>query len=1047
MANNPGSTPRVASAWPRTATEYGRLPSYEVNPLIQSVIRKFVPDTGAHGELQSHHTARGQVSIPDPSYMRQVSGQLAQDTTDATSLFQLLPDLEMVMSLLISAIMAPKDLTTSKLTFSSERRLFDLPVSGRMLEVITEAFNGDYKLKEMCTPILEESLFRTGSYPMLIIPENSVDELINGTTTYSNESFSQRQSHLFDKDGIRSMGFLGPGVPTTKREDNRKSDGLGIESFRMGSSRPSAPIKANPEVLGMYEGTVSITDNFNVAKFGPILEARRRAEVHNKLYSQPAMGMESADYALGGVQRRRTFGQAAMVQAIKTKDMINKPTVGHPLVMRLPSESVIPVFIRPEKHLGYFIILDAEGNPLALANRKDIYNDLSTMQSGVGSSLQGASQMIQMATNLSLGVTPQDSANDPAKMAVIYGQLLEHDLRHRINSTAVGSGADFKIPDEFYAVMMARSMKRMQTQILYVPAELMCYFAFDFAENGTGRSLTEKSKILGSIRAMLTFANVMAGIKNSVSRQSVTLTLSDNDPEPQKTLARSMDEFTRRRNTTMPFVASEPADMISYLNMAGVEWNVEGKGAPAHKVAVEDKVSNRAKVDTDLNNDLRDRHYMAYGVTPETVMASTQAEFATTALINNQMMAKRVISMQDEFTPQLEKLVRTVSLNSAVIMNKLRAIVLTSLKEDAMQHEGESDQETHDVVDGATEPGANLVPGGAPAATAVPTAAAPAIPAGGTDPTNPTMAAGPAATTNLIQPKPKVALVPTITPTMSEEDKMLAIERIVHDFIAAIRISLPRPDTATVENQSRAFDTYSEAVDKALSMRVDAAFMTNATLGEYAGHIEEVKASLKALIMRRWMDNNNYIPELNELTTLDVDGAPELDLGKEVGDYADLIAQGLNSYLARLGPLKTSIHQQMTELTAQFPDANLNAPPADAMGGGGFGGGDAGGFGGGDAGGLGGGMGGDMGGGLDASMGDMGGTEGGDGADLNFDLGQDGGATAPTDPLAEGNTDTTADALSTGTTASGTPEEEERLRRQQEEEDDENKDDPTHPGS
>lgn len=950
-----GNTSRAPSAFAKRTGEdhLRRLNAYEINPEVEALMRKIIPDIEG-GVSTSRHLGNGQVNVPDPAYLQQIAGTIGQSTTDATSLMQLLPDLTLVMNLLTSAILAPKDLTSTELNFKVDRSAFHLPISGRLLDVVKDHFTNVYNIKGLCPTILKEIIFLTGSYAVAVIPENSVDAMINGTTGYSTESYNEALMPILDSNGqYKPMGILGPG-PVEKKEKERASGTKllsAMESLR-GPMQTARPESAYAKALGKdFEDTVVITDNINVAKFSALLEAKRRVATGNAIAN--SVGLEAglsnyygggggyANYALGGAQRSRTtFSHAALVQAIKTNEMLVKPMVGHPLVMRLPSESIIPVFISPEKHLGYFVLLDAEGNPLRLANRKDIYNDLSTSNNGTASSTQGASQMIQMTQNLSIGVNPRENPKDPQQMVKIYGQLLEHELKARLSNGVYGPSAKVDVSDDVYAVMLARSLKRQQTQILYIPAELMVYMAFDYAENGTGRSITEQTKIIGAMRAMLGFSNVMAGIKNSVSRQRVTLQLSDNDIDPSKTIARSIDEYTRRRNVTMPFVASDPADMISYINMAGVEWNIEGKGAPAHKIDIEDKQTNRAKVDVDLDNMLRDRHYMAYGVTPEAVIASTGADFATSVVTNNQMFAKRVITYQDQFTPFLEQLVRTVTLNSATLMNKLREIVVSSVKD--LQKHGDDKNDKEDIVD-RTKDSALAKP--APN-NGIGIYAQEAI--GSSNPND--------KKTVLVDYQSKEDEQRVVDLKNLPLETMRLVDQIVFQFIDSVRIHLPRPDTATEEAQATALEHHEAFLEKALAYYIDAAFLGQSNLGEYAGHLDEIKAGYKAYFMRQWMRNNGVLPELEDIVAVDEEGIPELDLQKMMTEHAELVASGLNAYLAGIGQLREEIKTNAADLTGKFPDAGLTEQGAGANGAGGFDNG--GGFGGG-----GGGFGGEPGGG------------------------------------------------------------------------------------
>jgi len=948
-----------------------RMNAFEPRPEIDALIRKLIADVETAGSTMEIANRNGRIGVPDPAYLRQVSSTIAQDTTDATSLMQLLPDISLVEQLLISSILAPKDLINNEVTFKVDRRAFHLPIAGMLLEKITDYFTNIYDLKKWCTEMLSDALFKTGSYPLMIVPENSVDDLINGQRAFSMESYHASISPLMEGAHYRPLHLLGNGLQVKRPEKGAAKSTVTIESLDepMGAMESlahlSAPARAYDPyvgVLGEYANTVLVTDNFNVLKAPAINEAKRHAQIAQALRAQANVGLETgnANYSLGGQQRRTALGRSAIVQAIKTKEMLVRPTVGHPLTMHLPSESVIPVFITPKKHLGYFVLLDTEGHPIMLANRRDIYNDLSTQNNGTASSTQGASQMIQMAQNLSLGVNPT-GPYDPRQMVRIYGQLLEHDLKARLNAGVYGRNVNLKLTEDVYATMMARSFKRQQTQILYIPAELMVYVAFDYDERGFGRSLTEKGKIIGSMRAMLTFSQLMGAIKNSVSRQRITVQLSDNDIDPSKTLARVMDEFTRRRNVTMPFVASDPADMISYLNMAGVEWNVEGKGAPAHKVDIEDKQSNRAQINAELDTMLRDRHYQNYLVTPETVQASTGADFAASVVMNNQLMAKRVINTQDDFTPFLADIVKKISSNSAIIMNGLRETVRNALK--MLKREADaSKQVVADAAADAANPAAGTpletedtqpvdqVPGGQGLPMAPETNATKPFLPKTTDelPNYPIR--------QLQRPLVRETRDPTpAIPPMTEDQEAAYIEQIVMDFLDAVEVHLPRPDTTALETQTKEYDTYKDALTKRLDAMLDTQTFTDANLGVYAGRVDEIKNAYMNHYLRQWSQNNGFLTEVDEITSVDENGEPEFDLLQAVSSHANLIAASIQSYLDKVGQLKETIKEGTDVLTAKYPDAGLDQ---GGMGGGGGFGGDQGGFGNDTSGGMGGELGG-----------------------------------------------------------------------------------------
>jgi hypothetical protein len=61
----------------------------------------------------------------------------------------------------------------------------------KLVETIETNLETHYKLSETLPDILREVLFETGSYALAVIPESSVDELINGPGPVSLESLSE----------------------------------------------------------------------------------------------------------------------------------------------------------------------------------------------------------------------------------------------------------------------------------------------------------------------------------------------------------------------------------------------------------------------------------------------------------------------------------------------------------------------------------------------------------------------------------------------------------------------------------------------------------------------------------------------------------------------------------------------------------------------------------------------------------------------------------------------------------------------------------------
>jgi hypothetical protein len=942
------------------------------DPAVAAVMAKLVKSQDK-GQGTSPMTNKG-LKAPDIGLLQKISSIAAANNQDAAAIFQMLPDTELAMQILVSVILSPKDMVKVDLNFTVEQTAFDGGVVGALLEKITEYFDNSYKITDILPKILQDVLFYTGSYPLVILPENSIDDAINSPARVTMESVS-------DQVGIDGrtvhLGILGQSRPGQK---------TGMESlWGAYNQTDSYEPKVNPH-KGGFDPMLSITDNPSILKV-PMLRSKMQQDRVADLLGARNMGIKVRQDAVsieshkgqtrdkGSLYRHRRY-KAVPVLAITPPSHLKKKTVGHPLVMKLPSECVIPVHMpsNPEEHLGYFVLLDEQGNPLMHQQESDYYTDLST---NINGNNEMVTQLLATTKRMEQG-RQTNKENDIDELNRIYSDLIEEELLHRLHHGAYGDNVAVAKPQEAYRIMFARAAARMHTQALYIPRELMTYIAFDYNKYGVGTSLLQNSKIIGGMRAMLLFAHTMADIKNSVGRTRLNIQLDPNDPDPSSTVEFLMHEHAKTRQSSYPLGASSPIDLVSFLQNASIDVAVSGNTAyPETKMDVEDKTSNRAKPDQELENSLRDRHLMSMGLSPETVTAGAGAEFATTIIQNNLLLTKRVLIYQQLLVSFLSDFIQKYILNSGYLMDELREVMeenkekLTNEQKDQVQRSSE-----RPVARRAEDRQAEV-------------------------------------SNDIFKHSDKLE---RRRPDQEEGSREaddgsieLGLEHLLLEFIAAIRVTLPAPDTSTLENQMKAYDQYVEALDKAIAAYIDASFMDASAMGEMAEYIEPTKAAIKAHYIRQWLRNNNVLAELDDLTTLGDDGSPAFNLMETNEAHLESLGASIESYITHLKAMTAKRNERLAKVDEKY---GTTAPAGGAgdMGGGdgGMGGSGDDGLGGLDAGGGGGSD--DFGSLDDATSGlDAGGDTGadtGESADLSLDDHMaDAGAT-DTEASATGDTDT-----------------------------------------
>lgn len=844
---------------------YPALDLVSKNPELASVVSKLVsplqrPQQGKNGTRD--------IPSPNTSELRSIVNNKARAINDAQTVMQLLPDMELAAQILISSILSPKDMMAGELIFTAPEGVVNAQTSSSLLTALRTHFDQVYKIKQELGKILRNVLFERGSHVMVVLPENSLDEVINRNFNITMEDISG----LADKNGkLYSLGILGPREKNANASTNNAFGGIALENFQeysFGKNHSTNVIlgDASDSNRQITLENVIVTDNVDTLKFPLVAEKIRTQRISQALgrFNGVQAALESSKIAYERNPKKesipgftdmqltqllykgRSHGYTPIV-SVKNDALLSRKAVGMPLIMQFPSESVIPVHMpgHNEHHVGYFVMLDANGNPVSKESNKDYYAELSERM-GTNSSGSYTSQLVQRIKNSMQGFDcgNRDHIDYSAR---VYAEMVEQDLIARLRNGVYSNGAALANNQEIYRIMLARTLAGQQTQLLFIPVELVTYFAFKYNDDGTGKSLLEDMKMLNSLRAITMFSNVMASIRNSIGRTDVHLKLDEDDPDPRKSIEILQNEFVRSRQQAFPLGANSPVDMVNYLQRASVEFSYEGHpGLPDVKLDIAEKGSSNIKPDQELEDSLRKRGLQGLGINPEMVDASNGAEFATSIANNNILLSRRVMQIQDQFTPLLMDHLRKVINATPSLIEILRSIIEENF-------ESNQDRLTDEQKKAFEGPGA----------------------------------------------------------------KDYAINQLLYDFINGLEVQLPRPNTVTLENQSQALETYIKLLDAVLDAWISDRFFTTEVAGEVASNAAVVREVVRSYYIRTWMAENGVMPELSAITAADDDGKPQVDFWAAQESHIEGLTRSLTKFMVNIQKPKsesdTKLHENGVE--------------------------------------------------------------------------------------------------------------------------------------
>jgi len=620
-----------------------------------------------------------------------------RDATDIRNIFQIMPDLHLPREILISAIMSPGDLAQQTLIFGNEMEGCESAMLSPLTNALEQFFSNTKKIPSKVAEWADDALIWSGAHPILIIPEATLDRLVLGEEEASMESISSYGGEFVD-GWYKPKGIFGLSVPT--------SEGEGYVSLESAQGRLNS--KAMLEYHTIKHATKGkrislpfrVTDNMAVLRT-PAVAKLKRSRLMENAYGTPSLEsrkrQRKADKAKAeGTSDNQVFTkfyrqpqkvQNSRLQMVQNTTKGDRTYGGHPLEYHLATEAVMPVCVPGDEsnHVGYIILLDANGYPISYSRRLNYYDDVRRNSmagaDNAGSAGAVAGELINMSKDAIVGGVANASNSQIDRLAELHAQILDADIVARLKNGMLGGDFELSHTEHVDRLMFARSMKNQLTTMLYVPAELMIYMAFEYNEYGIGKSILEDAKSLAAMRGAVTVAQVIGATKNAIPGKDINITLPEDDGDPLGTATFMANEALGLAYHQFPMAISSAAGLAEQLQLSSMNVNVKNNPRfPEIEAPITPRESSYAQIDSDLVQQLRDDLTRVFGLTPEMVDSVNQPDFATTAVQNSLMLQKRVMVIQAKLNPMITDYVRVFTYNSGILITELLELIEQNAK-------------------------------------------------------------------------------------------------------------------------------------------------------------------------------------------------------------------------------------------------------------------------------------------------------------------------------------------------------------------------------
>ena len=615
---------------------------FKKEPDVVAVLSKMVSDekTYRYDELESGTLSKR-------------PKELAKRIEDTKHILSLFPDVELAIQIFITLALNSRDMATTELVYGSTGSVLPPDIMATLLNVIKDECAKNYPMLKKLDDILETCMMGAGSVTYIVIAENILDDIINAR----GDILGKIKKELYDKNGsIKGGGVL----------DKTSDLSNGLESYEGAVKSTYIPESFNKKsktwtsenMLGM-----EITDNLDFLKIPTAVSASNEERIKEQTtidigdFYKPVQGDDGqSDKILDVVPMRGGAREA----------------VGRPLVITPNAEAVLPVYTPgdPTDHIGYYIAYNAMGYTVSSNDVTESDGDdaASALQERFKESTVG--EQIRAEAKDKLGKAGKVSDQDAIEFFI---KTVERTFINRVK-------AGYNIPDvlvsnnrSFYQIMLARTLAKRNTKIVFVPYELCTYFAVDYNELGIGINKLEDMCTLASLRSTILFSKVLGEVKNNIRTTNVELSLDPDDPHPAKTIELGQSEALKAKQLDLPVGILAPASLADWLHRAGMSFSYTNHpGIPQVSFTYTDTTN---QTPTNQNNEtaeeLKNAMLNKIGVTQDLIDGGVDVDFATTAEANRQLLMKRAIKVRIKIMAHVTHLVKSICLNDKHIQTRL----------------------------------------------------------------------------------------------------------------------------------------------------------------------------------------------------------------------------------------------------------------------------------------------------------------------------------------------------------------------------------------
>ena len=647
------------------------------------------------------------------------------------------PEIDTAARIMAASILSPNDMQTDGIAIEITDTGLGESIEQEGSKILTDFYNKQYKFVYELERWLQESIYKTGAVPLLTLPEVNIktltkavdadarrngqdpDDYIKPTIsarrnqapigTYSTDSleaklergnllysaesydrFSQEDLQNFARDkatplmevseeslnSLSNWSFTDSGLLSTEDTDpyfvqafEESMESIYDIKFEKMDDKTTIPNANKRQVAGAVRDVMKkigelLNNSRNYIYVSSNPDSIRRGTHH---YT------DKADQLTKEVESQFLFNSVNDPYSVYMMDP-SKPIRddGVATIIDLPYQATIPVIVPgdPRHHIGYFVIVDKWGAPIQVP--QDVTN-LSMTPRKLGESAMQAMFGGPMGT-ANLAMTDNERFETTA---VIFSAMMRALMEKKLENLGL-SGTTLERNNVINTCIFRHLLIKKRVGLIFIPASLVTYLAYDYHNDGTGKSLTEKIRVILALRSTLKVAGVLAATENSIDHKMIEVAIDEKNANPAQYLSQLNDIYTRKKRIRFTNDPNSIQDDIIQKSVTMVPKGIKGL-QDAMSVQVDHRQGSSIEPNRDLDESLT-QMIIAATIVPASAHNKTSEDEFSRGIATGNLFFNNVIRVYQRKTcDMIDPLIQRHVRYSPSLINKLRQLITTTI--------------------------------------------------------------------------------------------------------------------------------------------------------------------------------------------------------------------------------------------------------------------------------------------------------------------------------------------------------------------------------